>query len=86
MSTKPLNKSQLNELARIDDSEWNILSTIFDNAIDLEVSNAIRYDIPAEQRAHACGRAEALQDLLIVLKSERQEAFVRLGRLDKKDE
>jgi hypothetical protein len=73
-------------LARIDDSEWNILSTIFDNAIDLEVSNAIRYDIPAEQRAHACGRAEALQDLLIVLKSERQEAFVRLGRLDKKDE
>jgi len=86
MKSKHLNKSQLNELARIEDSEWNIVSTIFENAIELEVNNAIRYDIPADQRAHACGRAEAIQDLLIVLKSERQEAFVRLGRLDKKDE
>lgn len=82
----PINKSQLNELGRIEDSEWNIVCTIFNNAIDLEVANAVRYDIPADQRAHACGRAEAIQDLLMVLKSERQEAFVRLGRLDKKDE
>ena len=86
MKHTQLNKSQLNELAKIDDSEWNILTTIFDNAVDLEVTNAVRYDIPAEQRAHACGRAEAIQDLLMVLKSERQEAFIRLGRLDKKDE
>jgi hypothetical protein len=86
MKHTQLNKSQLNELAKIDDSEWNILTTIFDNAVDLEVTNAVRYDIVAEQRAHACGRAEAIQDLLMVLKSERQEAFIRLGRLDKKDE
>jgi hypothetical protein len=86
MKHTQLNKSQLNELAKIDDSEWNILTTIFDNAVDLEVTNAVRYDLVAEQRAHACGRAEAIQDLLMVLKSERQEAFIRLGRLDKKDE
>lgn len=83
---KTLNKSQLNEIGRIDDKAWDVISSIVDNAIIIETDNAIRYDIPTDQRAHACGKVEALKDLAMVLKSERSEALVRLGRILNKDE
>jgi hypothetical protein len=83
---KTLNKSQLNELGRIEEKGWEIVTAIVENAIIIETDNAIRYDIPADQRAHACGKVEALKDLAMVLKSERGEALVRLGRILKTDD
>ena len=83
---KSLNKSQLNELGKINDQHWALVSTIIDNAIIIETDNAIRFDIPADQRAHACGKVEALKDLAMVLKSERSEALVRLGKILKVDD
>jgi hypothetical protein len=76
-----LNKSQLNELGRIDEGEWNIICAILENAAIIEIDNAIRSDIPSDQRAHACGKVEAIKDLQMVLKSERTEALVRLGKI-----
>lgn len=78
---KQLNKSQLNEIGRIEEAQWNILWTILENATVIEIDNAIRPDITADVRAHACGRVEAIKDLQMVLKSERNEALVRLGKI-----
>lgn len=83
---KQLNKSQLNELGKIEEHHWDIVSTIINNAIIIETDNAIRADILADQRAHACGKVEALKDLAMVLKSERQDALVRLGKILKTDD
>jgi hypothetical protein len=80
---KPLNKSQLNCLGQIDEDAWLVICSVFDNASNIETDNAIRFDIPVDQRAHACGKVEAIKDLLMVLKSERHDAMVRLGRIQK---
>lgn len=80
---KTLNKSQLNCLGQIDEDGWLVICSIFENASSIETDNAIRFDIPADQRAHACGKVEAIKDLLMVLKSERHDALVRLGRIQK---
>ena len=83
---KTLNKSQLNEFGKIDEQHWALVTAIIDNAIIIETDNAIRFDIPADQRAHACGKVEALKDLAMVLKNERSEALVRLGKILKVDD
>jgi hypothetical protein len=78
---KQLNKSQLNELGRIEEAQWDIICTILDNAAIIEIDNAIRPEITADVRAHACGKIEAIKDIQMVLKTERKEALVRLGKI-----
>jgi hypothetical protein len=58
------------------DSElWNHIVFILEQNIDAEVNNALRGTNSGEGRIHACGRAEAMKDLLSALLDERKHAL-----------
>jgi hypothetical protein len=42
---------------------WDSVLNILDTFIELEVANAIRYNLVDSERSHACGRADAMADI-----------------------
>lgn len=57
---------------------WEATLHIIDTFIELEVANAIKPAMVDSERAHACGRADALADLrnhLAEMRAEAQKRF-----------
>lgn len=48
---------------------------ILEQNIEAEVNNALRHSNSGESRVHACGRAEALKDILSAILDERKQAL-----------
>ena len=48
---------------------------ILEQNIEAEVNNALRHSNIGEGRIHACGRAEALKDILSAILDERKQAL-----------
>lgn len=58
---------------------WNALLAHTQECIQDEVETAISREVRGEDRTHAAGRAEALNDYLISLHQLRDEALKRRG-------
>jgi len=54
---------------------WDHIVFILEQNIEAEVNNALRHSNSGESRIHACGRAEALKDILSALIDERKQAL-----------
>jgi hypothetical protein len=57
------------------DKTWDTVLNIIDTFIELEVANAIRYNLIDSERSHACGRADALADIKNHLLDLREQAI-----------
>lgn len=59
-----------------DNSEiWDTVIFVLKQNIESETANAIDVNTSGEARIHACGRASALTDILILLQDERHNAL-----------
>lgn len=54
---------------------WDTVVFILKQNIDTETADALSPLTTGESRIHACGRANALTDILSILESERKEAL-----------
>jgi hypothetical protein len=57
---------------------WTATMRIMDTFIELEVANAIRANQSDAERAHACGRADAIVDMknhLLEMRSQARKEF-----------
>lgn len=57
-----------------ENKSWEGTMNIIDTFIELEVANAIRFNLSDSERAHACGRADALADIKNHLLDLREQA------------
>jgi hypothetical protein len=57
------------------DEVWEHIMFILQENCDTEITNAIGVNLTSEQRAHACGRAEVLKDLIRTLNEQRSYAL-----------
>jgi hypothetical protein len=54
---------------------WDTIIHVLKENIDSETADALNVNTTGEARIHACGRASALTDILIVLQDERHNAL-----------
>lgn len=54
---------------------WDTVIYILKQNIDTETADALNVNTTGEARIHACGRANALTDILILLQDERHNAL-----------
>lgn len=59
---------------------WDNIIYILEQNAEAEVNNAIRMSTNGESRIHACGRAEALKDILSAIIDERKQALEEAKR------
>jgi NAD(P)H-flavin reductase len=57
------------------DEVWEHIMFILEENSETEVLNAISVNVSDEKRAHACGRAEMLKDLIRTLNEQRSYAL-----------
>jgi hypothetical protein len=62
---------------------WEHIVYIVDLNIKAETELATGLDVSGEQRIHACGRAQAWQDIKTLLLTERKKGLEAKGVLDK---
>ena len=69
----------LEQLAfRGDNKVWSATMRIMDTFIELEVASAIRNGLSDAERAHACGRADAMVDIknhMLEMRAQAQKEF-----------
>ena len=61
-----------------ENKSWNATLRIMDTFIELEVANAIRANQNDAERAHACGRADAMVDIknhLLEMRTQARKEF-----------
>lgn len=74
------NDKTLESLAfRGENKSWDATMNIIDTFIEMEVANAIRYNLSDSERAHACGRADALADIKNHLADLREQSVRRFN-------
>lgn len=54
---------------------WDHIMFVLNENCETEVINAISVNLTSEQRAHACGRAEVIKDLIRTLNEQRSYAL-----------
>lgn len=60
-------------------STWNAVHVVLDEAFTVEMETAISRETSGEDRIHAAGRAEALNDFKLLLMQLRQESLRAQG-------
>lgn len=61
-----------------ENKSWNATMRILDTFIELEVANAIRVNQSDSERAHSCGRADAMVDIknhLLEMRSQARKEY-----------